>query len=80
MEGELRAYGEGRTPRQCSVCGSHDGRVGMARDGTNRRGWLCFACGYFPGKDPKECLLNKRIADMDANKAELGVYPTLGIN
>lgn len=74
MEANLRARGEGRTPRQCPVCGSRDGRVGISLDGTGRRGWLCFACGYFPGKDPKACLLNKRIAEMDEQKAEVGVY------
>ena len=72
--GKLRGYGEGRTQRLCPVCGSKDGRVGTSLDGTNRRGWLCFACGYFPGKDPKACLLNKRIAELDVEKAEASVY------
>ena len=75
MEGELRGYGEGRTPRQCPICGSKDGRVGTSVDGTNRRGWLCFACGYFPGKDPRECILSKVISEMDERQAEAGYHP-----
>ena len=73
--GKLRGYGEGRTSRVCPVCGSKDGRVGTSLDGTKRRGWLCFACGYFPGKDPRQCILNKAISEMDERQAEVGYHP-----
>lgn len=71
----LRGQGEGRTPRQCPNCESKDGRVGMGQDenGNWKRGWLCFACGYFPSKDPKQCLLNKKISELDAARADKGL-------
>lgn len=66
--GKLYKRGDGKVPRVCPVCGSTDGRVGLAFDAdghiTNLRGWLCFNCGYFPGKDPARygvnAILNKR--------------------
>ena len=64
--GKLYARGEGKVPRICPVCHSKDGRVGFALDPGLRslRGWLCYNCNYFPGKDPKHCrmtaILNQR--------------------
>lgn len=54
--GKLYGRGEGKVPRICPVCHSKDGRVGLDPD-TGLRGWLCFNCDYFPGKDPTKCQL-----------------------
>lgn len=65
---ELKAHGEGRTTRRCPACGSRHGRVGIdinPAGGKPLRGWLCFDCGYFPGKDIKKCLIEKAIREME---------------
>ena len=64
---ELKGYGEGKTVRRCPVCGSKDGRVGMGKDdeGNWKRGWLCFACGYFPGKSRERCLIDRVVSEME---------------
>lgn len=73
--GTLYKYGDGKVPRICPVCGSTNGRVGMSLDHLGYRGWLCYDCGYFPGKDPKKCQLGKIIGEMEAKKAETGFHP-----
>ena len=71
--GKLYKRGDGKVPRVCPVCGSADGRVAMAKDAdghaTNVRGWLCFNCGYFPGKDLTWCRLNARLNERESSGA-----------
>jgi hypothetical protein len=73
--GTLYKHGEGEVPRLCPVCGSKSGRVGISVDHPGYRGWLCYDCGYFPGKDPRRCRLGKIIGKMGVEKAEAGFRP-----